>query len=107
MRCQLDAVVDARFAEAAERQDAASVSRFARLFRPLGRRAEGLTRFTEYIRAQVWRQASADLNAVLDLVDTGKKARYSATGCTARLRLPWPAYSTCLACAASSSSCHS
>ncbi|KAF5839441.1 hypothetical protein DUNSADRAFT_726 [Dunaliella salina] len=44
---RLEAVVDQRFDEAVAQRDAASATRFARLYKPLGKKNEGLRRFIQ------------------------------------------------------------
>uniref|UniRef100_A0A7S3RBF0 Conserved oligomeric Golgi complex subunit 4 n=1 Tax=Dunaliella tertiolecta TaxID=3047 RepID=A0A7S3RBF0_DUNTE len=75
---RLEAVVDQRFDEAVAQRDAASATRFARLYKPLGKKNEGLRRFIQYIQMMAAGQARQNYAMIAEQLDSGKRIDWSA-----------------------------
>ncbi|CAE7728026.1 COG4 [Symbiodinium sp. CCMP2456] len=70
---QLSAIVRRRFEAAMAAKDAAGVSRFAKLFHPLGLASEGVRKYVEFIQRSLAEKASADIKRQLGSAG-GKRA---------------------------------
>ena len=84
---ELTEIIRSRFSQAAEKSDHTQVLRFARLFKPLGLREEGLKHFTSYLRAAVGGRAREDYNALSDAMaaSTGQDSAVDFVGTVTNL----------------------
>mmetsp|Transcript_49886 Transcript_49886/g.89831 ORF Transcript_49886/g.89831 Transcript_49886/m.89831 type:complete len:351 (+) Transcript_49886:80-1132(+) len=71
---QLSAIVRRRFEAAMASKDTAGVSRFAKLFHPLGLASEGVQKYVEFIQRSLAEKASADMKRQLGSTSVGKRA---------------------------------
>ncbi|GIL67932.1 hypothetical protein Vafri_21202, partial [Volvox africanus] len=69
VRARLEAITDRRFEDAVARRDHAAAVRFARLYKPLSKQAEGLQRFTDYLKVVVGAQARNTYNALVEQLE--------------------------------------
>ncbi|GFR44918.1 hypothetical protein Agub_g6003, partial [Astrephomene gubernaculifera] len=81
VRERLLEITERRFAEAAARRDHAGALRFAKLYKPLGKQAEGLQRFIEYLKVVVGAQARSTYAALSEQLEAaGGQAGGQARG---------------------------
>lgn len=77
-RTKLEEVVDKQLEEAVARRDQIAVLRFAKLYKPLGKQAEGLRRFVEFMRLSVAGRARTLYTQVAEQLDADKKVDFHA-----------------------------
>ncbi|MEW5307113.1 MAG: hypothetical protein WDW36_009530 [Sanguina aurantia] len=79
-KSQLEAVVERRFDEAVASRDSATAVRFAKLYKPLGKQAEGLRRLVEFLRVGVAAQARSQYAALSSALEgaNAKKVDFAA-----------------------------
>ncbi|KXZ41619.1 hypothetical protein GPECTOR_358g126 [Gonium pectorale] len=76
VRAKLEDITEKRFQEAVAKRDHAAALRFARLYKPLGKQAEGLQRFIEYLKVVVGAQARNAYNSLAEQLEgSGAGAR--------------------------------
>ncbi|GAX77377.1 hypothetical protein CEUSTIGMA_g4823.t1 [Chlamydomonas eustigma] len=78
-KAQLEVVVDKQLEEAVAQRNQAAVLRYAKLYKPLGKQAEGLQRFVDFLRLTVAGKARAGYSTMAELLEAGKKADFVAT----------------------------
>eukprot|EP00931_Biecheleriopsis_adriatica_P051872 TRINITY_DN30121_c0_g1_i1.p1 TRINITY_DN30121_c0_g1~~TRINITY_DN30121_c0_g1_i1.p1 ORF type:complete len:764 (+),score=218.72 TRINITY_DN30121_c0_g1_i1:55-2346(+) len=71
---QLSGIVRRRFEAAMAAKDSASVSRFAKLFHPLGLASEGVQKYVEFIRRSLAEKCVSDFKKQLGSTGAGKRA---------------------------------
>lgn len=69
VKSRLEELTDRRFEDAVGRRDHTAAIRFARLYKPLGRQAEGLQRFTEYLKVVVGAKARSAYTALAEQLE--------------------------------------
>ncbi|EFJ43661.1 component of oligomeric golgi complex 4 [Volvox carteri f. nagariensis] len=79
VRSRLEEITDRKFEEAVARRDHTAAVRFARLYKPLGKQAEGLQRFTDYLKVVVGAQARNTYTALVEKLE-GPQAAAAAAG---------------------------
>ncbi|KAG1668624.1 hypothetical protein FOA52_001493 [Chlamydomonas sp. UWO 241] len=78
-RSKLESVVDRQLDDAVARRDATAVLRFARLYKPLSKQAEGLRRFVEWVRLGVAGRARSAYSALSESLDSSKKVDFNTS----------------------------
>ncbi len=77
-QAKLEEVIGRQLSEAVAKRDQAAVLRFAWLYKPLGKQAEGLSRVVEFLRLTVAAKARAAYGALTGELDAGKNVDFAA-----------------------------
>lgn len=74
-KSRLEAVVEKHFGDAASRRDQPEVVKYARLYKLLGRREEGLKRFLDFLQLSIGARARSEYHTLSEKLDGRKPVR--------------------------------